>query len=94
MSKRAHILRDHIDLDGERYVLLDATPEQVLRWLHKHHRTQAFAAIRRAASEARVYDRYSKDLASREIHDTARMYESWAGVIRQAIRTAIGSRKV
>ena len=57
-------------------------------------RIAAFAAIRRAASEARVYDRYSKDLASREIHDTARMYESWAGVIRQAIRTAIGSRKV
>lgn len=56
-------------------------------------RSEAFAAIRRAASEARCYDRYAKDFASRGIIDSANRYETWAGVTRQVIRTAIGSEK-
>jgi hypothetical protein len=99
MSKRTHILRDHIDIDGERYVLLDATPEQVLRWLHKHHRTQAFAAIRRAAAVARDVERCKEFYGCDSMEPYRWLWMSdadplaAANAIRHAIRAAIGSEK-
>ena len=80
LDKRPHILGDHIEIDGERYVLLDATPEQVLRWLHKHYRIAAFGAIRRAAAVARAQPDYMP-------------YRAYAHGMRMAIRAAIESEK-
>jgi hypothetical protein len=94
MSKRTRVLGDHIELDGERYVLLDATPEQVLRWLHKHHRTEAFAAIRLAVEEARYWDECATDWRDQG-NEGGYVENKWrAHAVRMAIRAAIGSDKV
>jgi len=90
MKQRPHIVCDHIEIDGERYVLLDATPEQVLRWLHKHHRMEAFASIRRAAAVARQADR---DCAATRCMGHGCPHADDASIVRRAIRVAIGSDK-
>lgn len=57
------------------------------------HRVRAFAAIRRAASEARKADHKADILWRDEFHLQASYAESEAIGIRRAIRAAIGSDK-
>lgn len=81
-----------VQRDGQTYIAVDGmTPDQIITWMHEHHRTEAFAAIRRAAEVAREYDSIA-DTAPYNASGRAALYNR-ARAVREAIRAAIGSEK-
>lgn len=70
-----------VQRDGQTYIAVDGmTPDQIITWMHDHHRKQAFAAIRRAADFIRDYEAEWPDSDGAE----------W---LRDCVRAAIGSDK-
>lgn len=82
-----------VEIDGLTYIVdPTATPHEATEWLHKHYRTRAFAAIRRAAEVAREYDRiYREAFASCDCSTYSVTPDG--DDVRRAIRAAIGSEK-
>ena len=83
-----------IQRDGRTYIAVDGmTPDQIIVWLHDHHRTAAFGAIRRGAEVAREMDDIAKVGQRKGEWVEAGHWNFRADAIRIAIRAAIRSPK-
>lgn len=82
-----------VQRDGQTYIAVDGmTPDQIITWMHDHHRKQAFAAIRRTVKFARELQQ-ATDSETHIITYGGQQMGMSAAAIRYAIRRAIGSDK-